>query len=112
MSEGRDENGRFLPGHSVVSKLGGRPPAAVEEAYFKSFCKAVSLEKWVKATEKLLEKALTGNIQAYKVLAQYAMRLPTQRIEGTVVTAEVAMTLDEWKETVAQRRREVEMLEE
>ena len=85
MATGQDKKtGRFLPGNTLGSRStyrGGRPPRAKEEKYLRAFNRAVTYDKWVKATNKMLEMALAGNIGAYRVLAKYAMPEPTKDIK-------------------------------
>lgn len=110
MTAGRDVKGRYIKGHDLAKGKAGRKPVDVEERYFKAFCRAVSLPKWVQATQALLEKAINGDINAYKALAQYAMRLPTQRIIQDIEVSGVAMTLEQWQEMVDERREAVKEL--
>lgn len=68
----------------------GRPRRAFEEAALKAFRSVVTPEKWADATLSILEIALDGakdtdRVAAYRLLAQYNMGLPVQRVETTAV---------------------------
>ena len=108
--KGRDDKGRFLPGHRhSVGNKGGRAKPTTSELYFRAFEEAVPTEEWVKATKAILKKAQRGDVQAYRALAQYCMKMPAQKIEHDVEMIATAMTLDQWQE---QERRRIAQVEE
>ena len=85
MANGRDARGRFIKGHKGHENA-GRPPRPIEERCFEDFQRVVTSERWCKAVDALLKKAERGDIQAFKVLAGYALGNPIQRIETTMDT--------------------------
>ena len=87
MTNGRDGHGRFAGGNTIAAGTRAGPKSrAVEERYFKAFKKVVTTEEWEIATLAILREAQEGDVPAYRVLAQYNMGLPVQRIEQEIVS--------------------------
>lgn len=69
----RNSRGLFQPGCTPGP---GRPTRSTEESYLDAFREAVTPEIFKKAAAALVEKAKRGDVQAFRVLADYA--LPTR----------------------------------
>jgi hypothetical protein len=101
---GRDENGRFLPGHSL-GKLGGRPRKAQELAILDSirstFPPDVVAEKLRKAMQLAEEQnSARGMVAVLEFAANYTLGKPVQRIQqessGIVgIMAELGINIEE-----------------
>lgn len=76
----RDENGRFVKGHSGGP---GRPPKEREIRYREVLITTVSYEDWRKIILKARDQALRGDSVARKWLADYLVGTPVQRTELT-----------------------------
>ena len=76
----RDENGRFLKGHAP---MGGRPPRAKEEMYYRILMTACSKKDWEAIVAKAVEQAKRGDAIARKWLADYLVGPPIERKEIT-----------------------------
>jgi hypothetical protein len=74
----RDENGRFVKGHEP---MGGRPPRAKEEQYYRILTTAVTQADWKAIIEKAVQQAIKGDAVARKWLADYLVGAPIQRSE-------------------------------
>lgn len=83
MTRQRDEQGRFLPGHSI-SKGHGRPPKEREEKYLERFKKAVTLGGFEEATSAVLERAKEGDVNAWKALVEYAIGKPVTKVDARI----------------------------
>lgn len=67
----RDENGRFVKGHSMKSP--GRPPRAKDEEYQAILYEVVPLERWRKMLEAQAKRAEKGEIKAFNAIADRLM---------------------------------------
>lgn len=78
MMADRNERGRFAPGNKASP---GRKPRPTEAAYLDTMYGVGDLETWGKATLKMLDLAVSGDVQAFKVLAPYFAGLPVQKLQ-------------------------------
>ena len=86
----RGPDGKFLPGNPGGP---GRKPVVVEQQYLEEFKKAVSPAAFKKASSKLLNLALGGDVQAIKLLFAYALGNPVQRIDAAIDTRSLSVEL-------------------
>lgn len=70
---GRDANGRFLPGGPAGP---GRPPRQTERAYLEALSEACPLDKWVQIVARAVEDAIGGDDKARGWLASYLIGRP------------------------------------
>lgn len=86
----RDAQGRF-----VANNPGGpgRPLKKREEKYLERFKKAVTLKEFEKASKKLLEMALAGDIRAIRTLFEYAIGKPAAYVEANVTQTSLSADL-------------------
>jgi hypothetical protein len=75
------ETGRFMKGTGGGP---GRPPKKREEKYLERFRRAVTLKEFEEASQVLVNKAIEGDINAIKLLFQYALGNPKQVVEASV----------------------------
>lgn len=71
MSEDRDANGQFQPGHSIKSP--GRPRRAIEVEYLKALSDEVSLDDWKEIVRAAKDAAKAGDAKAREWLASYVI---------------------------------------
>src|SRR5687768_6486096 len=82
----RDDQGRFMSGHTI-SKGHGRPPKAKEERLHQILVNALGDGKWEAIVQRAVTDAITGNAveaaQARKWLANYGLGTPIHRSEDS-----------------------------
>lgn len=81
---GRDEQGRFVKGHtlSLGNKGGpGRPPKAREERYAEIMMSACTFVKWRAICDKAVEQAIEGDTAARKWIAERLIGPVKQKVE-------------------------------
>jgi len=79
----RGENGQFAKGNSGGP---GRPRLDVEQKYLRTLHRALLQRDVREVVKKLIARAKAGNIQAAKVLLEYAIGKPTQYVNADVLT--------------------------
>ena len=82
----RDENGRFVKGHS--GNPNGRPSKEREERFMEITLSAVTYTDWRAIVKKAVAQAKRGDNQARKFLADYLLGPPPQKheISGKIAT--------------------------
>ena len=84
---GRDQNGRFAPGNKASCKAnggnGGRRSRETEHRYLELLREAVSEKDFREIVERAIEDAQDGDAQARKVLFDYLLGAPVQRVAPT-----------------------------
>lgn len=75
----RDENGRFVKGHTV-SKGKGRPSKKREERYYEILISTVTFADWEQIVKKASDQARRGDAAARKWLGDYIVGTPEQNI--------------------------------
>lgn len=70
----RDEQGRFLPGHSLAGP--GRPKRTTEIEYLNATAQKVSLDKWGDIVERAIDDAVKGDKDARRWLSDYLIGKP------------------------------------
>lgn len=80
----RNGNGQFEKGHS--GNPNGRPRLDAEQKYLKTLRKALPQKDVRAIIKKLIVKAKAGNIQAIKLLLEYAIGKPTQYVNADIIT--------------------------
>ena len=76
-TRGRDSSGRFAKGNSLSP---GRPRRDTEREYLAAFQRALSAEDLEAVTKAILESAKKGNVAACRVIFEYAIGRPAERI--------------------------------
>ena len=102
----RDANGRFVKGNGGGP---GRPSKREEERYRELLKEAVSYAQWKRIIQKLAEKAGNGDVQATKLLFEYILGKPPQRLQHS---GEVGLNLGEWKQKTQKHCDSVKQMEE
>lgn len=74
----RDANGRYVVGHK---SNGRRPPKEREEKYRYIMMTTITFEKFEVIVSKLADKAARGNYQCAKLLFDYLLGPPTQKVD-------------------------------
>ena len=87
----RDENGRFIKGHT--GNPSGRAPKEREERYYSILMSACTFEDWKRIIEKAVEQAKRGDGQARKWLADYLVGTAEQRLDLTSGGDKIFITL-------------------
>jgi len=77
----RNENGQFAKGNGGGP---GRPRLDAEQKYLRTLHRSLLQRDVREIVKKLIGKAKTGNIQAAKVLLEYAIGKPTQYVSADV----------------------------
>lgn len=75
----RDENGRFLKGHTGNPK--GRAKRKKEEKYLKKMFARCTLKKWQGIVDKALEDSEKGDAKARQWLSDYLLGKPAQELK-------------------------------
>lgn len=78
---GRDDKGRFLPGHGLK---GGRKPRATEERFLELLKEAVTEADWKGVVRKTVALAKKGDARARTWLSDYLMGRPTEKTSGAL----------------------------
>jgi len=82
MAQQRDSSGRYVKGHRGSTKS---KQWQTRSEYFNAFCKAISLEDWIKATKAIMALCLEKkDYRAWKVLAAYLMGSPVMMVEADI----------------------------
>lgn len=95
----RDENGRFIKGHSGGP---GRPKKEREERFKEITLSSVTYADWKEIVEKAVVQAKRGDNQARKFLADYLMGPPIQRTELTGADGG-AIEVDDVRESIQRK---------
>ena len=74
---GRDSSGRFSKGNRLSP---GRPRRDTEREYLAAFQRALSTEDLEAVTRSVFECAMAGNVAACRLLLEYSVGRPTERI--------------------------------
>lgn len=74
----RNQKGQFVKGNKASP---GRPPRPTESAYIDKMYAVGDLETWGKATKKMLDLAVNGDVQAWRSVAPYYAGLPVQKLQ-------------------------------
>ena len=74
----RGSDGRFTAGNNGGP---GRPRRDTEREYLAAFQRALSAEDLEAVTRSVLECALAGNVAACRLLFEYAIGKPTEKLE-------------------------------
>lgn len=98
----RDAHGRFLPGHK---SRGGRPKSYGD--ILEAMASVVTPAKAKQVAERALKDAIKGDKAARAWLFSYLLGKPPEFINQVVDMVGV-MTLTDWREQAAERRKEVE----
>lgn len=75
----RDANGRFVKGHSGNPK--GRTAKEWGTSYLAAFNKALTVTDWKKVIKRAIVQAITGDKDARRFLADYALGRPLQKMQ-------------------------------
>jgi hypothetical protein len=75
---GRDENGRFVKGHS--GNPNGRKPKSVEEKYLAAIKKAVTQKELTQIFQSMAARAKAGDVRAARLIVEYLIGKPDQNI--------------------------------
>jgi hypothetical protein len=67
----RNENGRFMPGHSIKSP--GRPKRVTEHTYLRLLSGVVSAEDWQAIVYRAVQQAVGGDARARDWLSRYLL---------------------------------------
>ena len=94
MAAKRDENGRFIKGHT--GNPNGRAPKAREERYYDITMTACTYKDWEAIIKKAVDQARRGDAQARKWLGDYLIGAPVQRIEQTGKDGEALKVIIEY----------------
>lgn len=81
MAKERDENGRFIKGHT--GNPNGRMPKTREIKFYDLTVSAVSEANWIDIVKSAVKLAVRGDAQARKWLADYLVGIPAQKMELT-----------------------------
>lgn len=93
----RDDKGRFVKGEYKGGP--GRKPRPTEAAYLDKMYAVGDLKAWGDATKKMIDLAIGGDVQAYRVLAPYFAGLPVQKLQiSSQDAALLSQVLDLMKE--------------
>ena len=95
MSE-RDQNGRFANGNQAAAKEnggnGGRRPREVERRYLELLRQHVTEADFAEIVKCAVKDARLGDTQARKILFDYLLGVPVQRVAPTDPTGEYEYT--------------------
>lgn len=78
MADKDPKTGRFVKGNKASP---GRKPRPTEAAYIEKMYTVGDLETWGKATKKMLDLAVAGDVQAYRAIVPYYAGLPVQKLQ-------------------------------
>lgn len=96
MADRDEKTGQFQKGNKASP---GRKPRPTEAAYIEKMYTVGDLESWGKATKKMIDLAIKGDVQAYRVLAPYFAGLPVQKLQiSSQDAALLAEVLERMKE--------------
>jgi len=99
MDDERKANGQFKKGWSGGP---GRPRLDAEQKYLRTLHRSLLQRDVREIIKKLIDKAKAGNIQATKLLLEYAIGKPTQYVaadltsDGKPIKAYVGVSPDDW----------------
>ena len=92
----RDENGRFVKGHS--GNPNGRPPRNREERFLEITLSKVTYRDWAEIVEKAVTQAKRGDATARKFLADYLLGPPTQKHDVSSDNTLRVIYIDDWRD--------------
>lgn len=99
--EGRDEQGRFQPGHGIKSP--GRPRRSVEVEYLRALSDEVTIDDWKDIVAAAKEQAKAGDAKAREWLASFVIgKEPPALTELALMDVHEA-TMDDWLEAQANK---------
>ena len=75
----RDENGRFIKGHS--GNPNGRPKKDRERRYYEIMQSACTFKEWRIIVQRAVEDAQKGDAAARKWLSDYLLGPPPQKLD-------------------------------
>ncbi|MEL7626970.1 MAG: DUF5681 domain-containing protein [Anaerolineaceae bacterium] len=96
MAKQRDENGRFVKGHS--GNPTGRAPRVREERFYQITLSTVTFDDWKEIVTKAVAQAKSGDDKARKFLADYLIGPPTQKTDISVTDKRIVVTIEEPEE--------------
>lgn len=105
MSEDRDANGQFQPGHSIKSP--GRPRRAIEVEYLKALSDEVSLDDWKEIVKAAKEAAKAGDAKAREWIASYVIGDKTPGLTDLALMDLYGATAMDWLAYKGQRAEEL-----
>jgi hypothetical protein len=84
---GRDTQGRFLPGNklAVGNRGGGRPPKDREARFYEILTTACTYKEWREIVKTAVAQAKGGDKDARKFLAHYLIGPPVQKVAMSTV---------------------------